>query len=258
MAPKWYNKATVQVAIVTTLGVIIVVLIPICFQVPKLKSDNENLKQSLQTKEAEIQRLETLLTPFRTIALERYTAPESEALRKLASDMNRVQQDLQDKSDTIKTLTSRVQTLDPFKQAIRTASAVVEVHVDTDVGPGAFIDGTMRASLGFGKGTQPLLVLRNKDAQWSTKKISDSEWALSFEAHKDLTENFGDWTLETLSDADNLLIFFNRIPTNHWVVGGSVTCTFNGSILRNFTIPRQEGKHYVNASIPKGSLIKRE
>jgi len=40
----------------------------------------ENIK-----KDAEIQRLEILLTPFRTIALERYTGSETEAILKLAT-----------------------------------------------------------------------------------------------------------------------------------------------------------------------------
>lgn len=47
------------------------------------KQVNEQ-KTTIIDKTTEIQRLETLLTPFRTIALQKYTDPEPEALRKLA------------------------------------------------------------------------------------------------------------------------------------------------------------------------------
>jgi|GEM_PF-3097880 len=55
-------------------------------------------KDTIRAKDAEIQRLETLLTPFKTIALEKYTGTEAEALRQLGSQL----QQLQD-SDTLKT-----------------------------------------------------------------------------------------------------------------------------------------------------------
>jgi hypothetical protein len=254
MAQRWFQKAGVQAAIVGGLALLIVTILPIALQVPKLRDRVSQLESETSAKDREIQRLETLLTPFRTIALERYTGPESEALRKLATDMKSIQQDLETKGDTIKSLNAQVQTLDPYKQPIRTASAVVEVHVDADAGPGAFIDGTMNASLGFAKANRPLLVLRNRDAQWTTKKIGDGEWALLFEAQKNPTESFGDWTLESLSAADQLVICFNRVPTNHMVVGGSVVCTFNGNILKSFPIPQQPSGIYVTANIPTGSL----
>ncbi len=84
MAQRFWHKATVQGAIVGGLALIIVVLIPLVFQVPKLRGDIETLRNALKAKDAEVQRLETLLTPFRTIALERYTGSEAEALSKLA------------------------------------------------------------------------------------------------------------------------------------------------------------------------------
>ncbi|MCC6823052.1 MAG: hypothetical protein IT579_20165 [Verrucomicrobia subdivision 3 bacterium] len=91
MAQKWYQKAGVQAAIVGALALIIVTLIPVALKVPRLESGNAELSRKLGEKTAEVQRLETLLAPFRTIALERYTGPENEALMKLASQIESLQ-----------------------------------------------------------------------------------------------------------------------------------------------------------------------
>jgi cell division protein FtsL len=91
MSQKFYQKASVQVAMVTAIGLIIVTLITIAHQRSQLKSDNNRLQRENESKTTEIQRLETLLTPFRTIALEKYTLPEAEALRKLAKQIGVLQ-----------------------------------------------------------------------------------------------------------------------------------------------------------------------
>ena len=84
MTQKFHQKASVQVAIISTIGVIVVAVLTIFHQRSQLKADNERLHRETADKTAEIQRLETLLAPFRTIALQRYTASEPEALRMLA------------------------------------------------------------------------------------------------------------------------------------------------------------------------------
>jgi hypothetical protein len=84
MAQRFYQKATVQVAIVAAIGLIVVTLITVGQERSLLKSDNKRLEREVADKTAEIQRLETLLTPFRAIALEKFTGDEKEALRKLA------------------------------------------------------------------------------------------------------------------------------------------------------------------------------
>ncbi len=78
MSQKFYQKASVQVAMVSAVVLIIVTIITIAHQRSQLKSDNIRLQRENDTKTTEIQRLETLLTPFRTIALEKYTLPEAE------------------------------------------------------------------------------------------------------------------------------------------------------------------------------------
>lgn len=84
MAQKFYQKASVQVAIVSAIALIIVTSITVLHQRSQLGQNNQELQGQVVEKTAEIQRLETLLTPFRTIALEKYTGDEKEALRKLA------------------------------------------------------------------------------------------------------------------------------------------------------------------------------
>ena len=92
---KWYQKATVQSAFVATIGAAITALIPVFLgyfhELPKIKQENNQLHQEITENLAEIQRLETLLTPFKTIALERYTGTEAEVLSKLAFRLHDVE-----------------------------------------------------------------------------------------------------------------------------------------------------------------------
>ncbi|MBC8456493.1 MAG: hypothetical protein H8D67_00675 [Deltaproteobacteria bacterium] len=94
MGQKFYQKASVQVAIVTGVVLVIITAGQIWFSHSDVKKENRRLSQAnkglrdeLVTAKAEVQRLETLLTPFRTIALERYTGSEGEALRQLADQI---------------------------------------------------------------------------------------------------------------------------------------------------------------------------
>ena len=68
--------------------------------------------QKIASQRADIQRLETQLTPFKTIALEKFTGSEQEALRKLAYEL-----------DELKSY------MDPFKKPIASATAHVEVTI---------------------------------------------------------------------------------------------------------------------------------
>jgi hypothetical protein len=94
MAQKFYQKATVQVALVSGLVAIIIAGVTIWHQRSDLKDENERLVRLTQAQSAEIQRLETLLTPFRTIALEKYAGPEGEALKQLAERITSIDESL--------------------------------------------------------------------------------------------------------------------------------------------------------------------
>ncbi len=109
MPQKWYQKASVQGAIVAGLALSIVTLVPVALKVPRLESDNSNLDRKLREKTAEVQHLETLLEPFRTIALERYTGSENEALTKLASQIQALQDQDVENTHKIESLQKELQ-----------------------------------------------------------------------------------------------------------------------------------------------------
>ena len=95
MAQKWYQKASVQTAIVSGIFFLIGIGIPYFFQIPKLNDEIKDLKKENSDKIAEIQRLETQLTPFRTIALEKFAGPEGEALKQLAERIKTIDESLE-------------------------------------------------------------------------------------------------------------------------------------------------------------------
>ena len=97
-----FNSVGVQVAIITGIFAIIVASIyvvnsrttiykqnnTLSDKVTKQNDEILKLEKEILKKNDEIQRLETLLTPFRTIALEKYTGTEEEALQKLKDHIN--------------------------------------------------------------------------------------------------------------------------------------------------------------------------
>ncbi len=108
MGQKFYQKASVQVAIVAGVFALIIAAGKIWFSLSDVKKENlelsqanQGLRDELVTAKSEVQRLETLLTPFRTIALERYTGSEREALRQLADQIGILQDADKQKSEKI-------------------------------------------------------------------------------------------------------------------------------------------------------------
>jgi len=101
MKKQWHQYVGIRAAIILALGGIVVAGMNIWNDRSELKQSNvafENdnkaktdritkLEQHLSQKDAVIQRLETQLTPFKTIALSKYTGSEQEALNKLAQNL---------------------------------------------------------------------------------------------------------------------------------------------------------------------------
>jgi hypothetical protein len=99
-----FDSVGVQAALIIVIGTIIVASINIVNSRSALYQENEALKQKVgeqkdeieslgnekEKQTSEIQRLETILTPFRTIALEKYTGSEKEVLKKLRNDLTLV------------------------------------------------------------------------------------------------------------------------------------------------------------------------
>lgn len=110
----WFTSLPhpVQAALIGLLGTSIVSIVALVGELYKSHSKATRLdtdvtslqntvsaqKEQLRTKDVEIQRLETLLTPFKTIALEKYTGSEAEVLRRLGLRLQQIED-----SDTLKT-----------------------------------------------------------------------------------------------------------------------------------------------------------
>ena len=70
-------------------------ILPSFLEAPRLREENQDLQRNLGVKDMEIQRLNLLLTPFKTVALERYSGTENEALAKLGTRLNDIQTGLE-------------------------------------------------------------------------------------------------------------------------------------------------------------------
>ena len=126
MSQPFYKKASVQVAIITGIFAILIAIMNIWYRYSetnieniklneKIEQKNEDLKKSdakINSQEREIQRLETLLTPFRTIALEKYTGTESEALSMLANKIEEFQLTIIEKTKKIQELEENIKKLE--------------------------------------------------------------------------------------------------------------------------------------------------
>ena len=87
MSQKWYQKDGVQASLVggvtLILATAIATAIPNWLKIPKYETEIENLRSNLSDRELEVLKLETQLTPYRTLAVEIFGGSESEALSKL-------------------------------------------------------------------------------------------------------------------------------------------------------------------------------
>jgi len=163
MTQKFYQKASVQVAIVSAIGLVVVTLITIWHQRSQLKADNKALQGEVQQTKAEIQRLETLLTPFRTIALEKFTGDEKDALRKLADYVIELHQRDVEQTRRIAELQKEVDktkemygppVLSPLGKQIKKTESGYEAIVQFKLSNNSRVDGyTFKAQVVQGEGT---------------------------------------------------------------------------------------------------------
>lgn len=96
---KFFESATVRAAIISgvmgAIAVMLAVWLPSRLDAPKLREDNITLKEELLKKNHEIEELQTLLVPFRTVAFQNFTGTEAERLSKLALKLNDIQKGLE-------------------------------------------------------------------------------------------------------------------------------------------------------------------
>lgn len=83
---------------------LLVTSITIWHQRSELREQNGELIKLSQNQTTEIQRLETLLTPFRTVALDKFAGPEGEALKQLGDHILAIDESLsRAKKELVKT-----------------------------------------------------------------------------------------------------------------------------------------------------------
>jgi hypothetical protein len=107
MSQCFYQKASVQAAIVVTLGTIITTCVVILHQQSTLTRENARLSQDCASKDRELLRLETELAPFRALALERFPGKESQALSNLAERLRDLTKQTQDDRQTLKSVATQ-------------------------------------------------------------------------------------------------------------------------------------------------------
>ena len=218
---KWYNKGIVQAALVAgVIQIIIIIIIHIFFKVPSLKDRIAFLENEKSTLTVENQRLETILIPFKTIALEKFTGPESERLLKLA--------------DQIEKLTNFV---DPFKKPISYAVADVQVIIESDEKVNTqYID--RGGFLVFVKNGKSLLLV--SDTKSNARQNGKGEVIYSGNFIIQSNESIIGEEVKTLQDSDLIQITFYKIPENSFVLGGKASIIINGDQRFEFEIPQQK------------------
>lgn len=102
-----------QVAIVSAIALLAATTITIVHQRSQLKGNNQRLQREVTQNTAEIQRLETLLTPFRTIAVEKFRGTEAEVLNKLADHLISVDTALRAAQSQLRELKTNVSEMKP-------------------------------------------------------------------------------------------------------------------------------------------------
>ena len=187
------------------------------FKIPLLKSEILNSTKEIHRKDLEIQKLETQLTPFKTIALEKYTGSEQEKLQKLVERIKQLE--------------------DPLKKEIVSATAHVEITIKSDenvftryMGEGGY--------LAFMKNRQPYLL--TADTQSNAKQTGKGVVIYSgvFQIVPDQSA-IGE-LIETLKTSNLIEIMFEKIPENSYVLSGKTAITINNEVRLEFEILPQQ------------------
>jgi|GEM_PF-2882732 len=221
---RWYQYVGVRAALIGAVGLIIVAGMNICYNRSRLAQNNEQykteidtLKQNLSKKDFEIQRLETQLAPFKTIALDKYTGSEQERLQKLAE---------------------RIEGLEnPLKKIIASATANVEVTIESDeeVSTRYMNEGGF---LSFVKNRQSLLL--TSDTQSNAKQSGKGEVVYKGVFYMQADHSAVGEPIEMLQKSDIIQMMFRKIPENSQVLGGKAAIIINGDTRFKFEILPQQ------------------
>jgi len=85
---SWFSRRPAWVRVLIAIGIILVILFWVGLTAYDRGWNIPELETAIRDKDVEIQRLETQLVPFKTVALERYPGNETEALKRLAKELS--------------------------------------------------------------------------------------------------------------------------------------------------------------------------
>ena len=217
LTPKWYTKGIVQAAVVAGLIQLLYIII---FQVPALEDRIFFLEEKNTTLIVEKQRLETQLIPFKTIALEKFTGPESERLLQLANQ--------------IEDLTNFV---DPLKKPISYAVADIQVIIKSDEKVNTQY-GDRGGFLAFVKNGISILYVSDTKSNARQNGKGEVIYTGNFIIQSNQSR-IGEQVI-ILQDSDLIQIEFRKIPENSLVLGGKASIIINGDQRFEFEIPQQK------------------
>lgn len=213
-------------------------------EAPKLRETVKTLEariaernNDIRAKEMEIQRLETLLTPFRTIALERYPGTEAQAMEQLAHGIQAIRTDLDQKADTIRTIQHHLETVDPANRIIRDAKVSIRLELTNAIATGQTYSGSVNAGIGFLKAGTPLLKISAAGGEcYFTGMQSKTNSYIVFSPHVVDRQQ----TVTMLNQADTLTVWFEDNGIRDIAVfSGTVSCIFNDIFRCEYRIPPQ-------------------
>ncbi len=229
MSKKGSLGKTVIAAIITAVAIIVVAGMQIWNNRTQVYRDNKTyqaeitkLNNELINKNAEIGRLETQLIPFKTIALEKYTGPENEALKKLANELEQLKN-----------------YVNPILKPIVSASANVEVIIKSDE------QGDTRymsegGILAFVKNRQILLFTSTKESNVRQNGKGEVVYNGDYQIETNKSALSIGKSVEILKDSDFIQIQFDHMPENSEVLRGNASIVINGDLRLNFEILPQK------------------
>ena len=243
MAKRWYQSVGVRAAFILAVGGIIVTGINTWHARSELKQKNENYEKEIKTKnslivekDSEIQRLETQLIPFKTIAIEKFTGSEQEALRKLANKLQELEK-----------------YIDPLRKPLASATAKVEVVIKTDkqISGVRYTGDAAYGVLAFLKNGQQLLTTIAPYTYAHQYAEGEVLYKLDLQMH---AENSAvGKPIEILQTPDWIQIMFQPfvVPENSYVVKGRASVVINGNERAEFKIlPQQmQGKNILISDV---------
>ena len=181
------------------------------------KAENRELKRDLRQVEAENTSLRDTVAPLINQAVREFPGEEiTEALKKIVA---------------------RLESEDPLKKLIASASATVEISIESDKQINTHY-ADRGGYLAFAKGSDAILVCEADHSY--ARQTGKGEVIYRGVFHMPATDSAVGKPIKFLEDAEYLQISFLKIPKNSSVVSGKAIIVVNGSQRFEFPVPPQK------------------